>query len=687
MIIYIFDFLVLLLMGNLIKSLKTLVFLFLNDYYIYLSNRGEDMDLVLELIASMLSSVNNIYFWVVLLLIVLFISEIKINEDNLKEKFILSYLLLILLRFLGLLSIKFILFFIIPFYFIFIELIFNKKKNKVIISNPFFYIIDYLYIMIFKFHILGFLLSLFVISEYYYSNVIFVFPDCEITYYILGILSLVIYLYTINKISFNKFNTLSFNEIVDKMENILSFKDYKHDYRLDDFIQILSWYEDRSFLARKNNYNLINFSFIKYKFNKVFNRRVNKIYNIKIIGIILKYIVTILIIIFKIFRNIIYKIRNICVVIYKIIRKKRKLYSIRSIIRGYSTIEMQLLRTLALKDGYENTIQRKLFEIIYTDIFFKSLKNTFRYYYYGNLKEYKFYLLELYIRVAPTFINNKRYNNINLLFKDRNNLFELTNEEFFLFTLGLSNKEIDFDKIDSYYCPITLDRMRYVKALEEVLGKSYCKYPDENGIEVKMMLYDLNAKKRFPIIAYFSPSKSFADISNFIKENYCISNYGVRIENLIEILFKGTISDEALRCIYLPIEELSLYDNLLKVSIVDVLLYKLNDFTINIVYNISGGIGGTVDIKNGIRYYFNNNEKSTHAHLPHINCSYSGEHIRINLLNCKVLNKKKFKSPVKTREAIKHVRDNQDKYLDIWENVVDKDNVLNKKIVKEFLIK
>ena len=89
------------------------------------------MDLVFELIASMLSNVHNIYFWVVLLLIVLFINEIKINEDNLKEKIILSYLLLILLRFLGLISIKFILFFIIPFYFIFIELIFNKEKNKI----------------------------------------------------------------------------------------------------------------------------------------------------------------------------------------------------------------------------------------------------------------------------------------------------------------------------------------------------------------------------------------------------------------------------------------------------------------------------------------------------------------------------------------------------------------------------
>lgn len=647
------------------------------------------MDLVFELIASMLSSVNNIYFWVVLLLIVLFISEVKINEDNLKEKFILSYLLLILLRFLGLLSIKFIIFFIIPFYFIFIELIFNKEKNKIIISNPFFYIIDYLYIMIFKYHILGFLLSLFVISEYYYSNVIYTFPDCEITYYVLGVLSLIIYLYTINKISFNKFNTLSFNEIIDKMESILSFKNYEHDYRLDDFIQILSWYEDRSFLARKNNYNLFNFSFIKYKFNRVFNRRVNKIYNIKIIGIILKYIVTILIIIIKILRNIVYKIRNIGIVFYKIIRKKRKLYSIRSIIRGYSTIEMQLLRTLALKDGYENTIQRKFYEIIYTDVFFKSLKNTYKYYYYGNLKEYKYYLLELYIRVAPTFINNKRYNNINLLFKDRDNIFELTNEEFFLFTLGLSNKEISFDKIDDYFCPIEIDRMRHVKAMEEVLGYQNHFEPDQNGVPIKIMLFDNIRNKRYPVTLYFDYDKKLNDIMVYIKDYFCDKGLKAILYNVEDLLFHESLNKESIKHINIPvIDNRGKFTSILNLTVDDLIMIgALRYKYLEITYNCDIGVGGIVGYEEGIKYYFHNNEKSIHAHLPHINCKYGEEDIRIDLITFEVLDNKKFKSPVKTKKAIDYVKENQEYLLDIWENVVEKDNVLSKKVGKEILIK
>lgn len=647
------------------------------------------MDLVFELIASMLSNTNNIYFWVVLLLIVLFVSEIKINKDNLKEKFIFSYLLLIILRFMGLLPIKFILIFTVPFYFIFIELIFNKEKNKIIISNPFFYVIDYLYIMIFKYHYLGFLLSLFVISEYYYSNVIYLFPDTVTTYYVLGLLSLIIYLYTINKISFNKFNTLSFNEIIDKMENIISFKNYNHDYRLEDFVKILSWYEDKSFFDRKNDYNLFNYSFIKYKFYRVFNRRVNKIYNIKIIGIILKYLITIFIVIFKIFRNIFYKFKNIFILIYKIIKKKKKIYSIRSIIRGYSTIEMQLLRTLALKDGYNCTIQRKFYEVIYTNVFFKSLKNTYKYYYYGDLKEYKYYLLELYIRVAPTFINNLRYDNIQLLFKDRNNIFELTNEEFLIFTLGLSNKEISFDKIDKYFCPIEIDRMRFVKALEEVLGYQKHFEPDSNGVPIKIMLFDNIRGKRYPITLYFDYDKKLNDIMVYIKEYFCDKGLKAIIYNIESLLFHETLNKNSINFLNIPvIDSRGKFTSILDLTVDDlIMLGALRYKYLEITYNCDIGIGGTIGNEAGIKYYFHNNEKSIHAHLPHINCKYGEEDIRINLITFEVLDNKKFKSPVKTKRAIDYVKKNQEYLLDIWDNVVDKDNVLNKKIGKIFEIK
>lgn len=645
------------------------------------------MELLFEIISKVFDGNNSIYFWVIIAIIVLFISEIKLNSDYLKEKVLFSYLILIILRFLGLIPIKFILPFSFIIYFVFIEFIYNKGRSKLIINNPFYYLIDFFYVMIFRYHIIGFILSLLIISNYFYNSIIDYFPllDCIYTYYVLGSFSLIIYLFTISRVYINKFNTLCFDEIIDKMEHIVSFKNYKHDKRLEPFTEILSWYEDRSFLNRKNSFNLLNWSFVSYKFNRVKSNRKSWVYNIIFIGGILKDFVTLIIIGYKIIKSIVLKIINTIKLFIKIIKKKRKLYSIRTIIRGYSTIEMQLLRTLALKDGYECTIQRKFYELIYTDVFFKSLKNTYRYYVYSNLDEYKYYLLELYIRVAPTFINGKRYDNINLLFKDRDNIFELTNEEFFLFTLGLSNKLISFERIDYYYCPIELDRMRHVKALEEVLNYQISIVPDTEGIPIKIMLFDNIRVKRYPITLYFNYSKKLIDVIKYIKDFYCDRGLEAIPSNIKYYLYSNVLNKESLELINIPIFDYNgEFTDLLNLSIVDLeTLCDIHNKYLEVIYNCEFGLGGAVGYENGIKYYFNNNEKSIHVNFPHINCKYAEENIRINLMTLEIMDNKKFKSPVKTKKALNYVKDNQEKLLDIWENVVDKDNVLNKKVRKK----
>lgn len=649
------------------------------------------MELFFEIISNILNHNNSIYFWVIIALIVLFISEFKLNYDYIKQKILFSYFVFILLRFLGLISIKFILFFSLVFYFIFIEFIFSEGRKKLVIKNPIYYLLDFFYVMIFKYHIIGFLLSLFLISNKFYGYIVSYFNEVNSIhiYYGLGFLSIIVYLFTVSRVFINKFNTFTFDEIINKMESILSFKNYEHDYRLEDFSKILLRYEDKSFFKRKNNFTLLNYSFIKYKFYCVYNNRVNKLYKVKFIGIILKTLVTILIIIFKLFRNIVFKLINIFNILIKIITKKRKLYSIRTIIRGYSTIEMQLLRTLALKDGYECTIQRKFYELIYTDMFFKSLKNAYRYYLFDNLDQYKYYLLELYIRVAPIFINGNRYNNINLLFKDRDNIFELTNEEFFLFTLGLSNKEISFEKIDDYYCPIVLDRLRYVKAMEEVLNIYRHHEPDESGSPIKIMLFDNIICKRYPVYLYFDNNKKLIDIIKYINEYYCDKGMESYITNIESFLFSNLLDTNSINYLDIPIFNKSgKFTDIFNITIKDLLsLDAFSDNYLEITYNCSIGIGGVVGIFDGIKYYFHNNEKNIHSSLPHVHCKYGEEEIRINLLNFDVLDNKEFKSPSKTRKARKYVIDNQVELLDIWENVIDKDNVLNKKIGEYLYLK
>ena len=409
---------------------------------------------VVEKLLDQIPNINTIYFWIIFLMVLIFVNKIEISNENIKEKMILSYLLLLVLRYVNVISIKFAIIFSILFYFIFIELFYLSKNDKKILNKSYFYLKDFSYKLIFKYYYHIFVLSLFIASKFAYKLLLpfHLMIKCPFDlHYVLIALSIIIYICNVGLILENSFETLSIGEISEKIENILPFVHYKHDKRLEDFATILTYYEDKSFFKRKNSFNWVSFPFIKYKFNRIKSNRKNKIYSIKIIGPVLKFIITTIIMISK-------TIKLICTNIYKIIKvlfnkffSKNKIRNIRNVIGGYSTIEMQLIRTLANTSGYNKLIHRKVYEIIYSQIFFKSLYNYFKYYHYHNLEEeYRYYLIHLYILCAPTFINGKRYNNITELYKNRKDILEITNEEFYVYCLGLANKKIS-DKISVPY--------------------------------------------------------------------------------------------------------------------------------------------------------------------------------------------------------------------------------------------
>ena len=106
--------------------------------------------------------------------------------------------------------------------------------------------------------------------------------------------------------------------------------------------------------------------------------------------------------------------------------------------RGYSTIEMQLFRTVSIKNGYKKIFQRKITELIYSQLFFKGLKD----YYTLNYRTvtpgyYKKFIIANYLAVAPIVTGGK-----NKLIHDfwNKSPSELTDEEFFLTILCLSGK-------------------------------------------------------------------------------------------------------------------------------------------------------------------------------------------------------------------------------------------------------
>ena len=647
-----------------------------------------DFDL-LNNILNNIPAINNIYFLTIIVMLVIFLSKLELSHDNIDEKVLISYLILITLRLLNLVSTIFVILLAFIFYFVFIEIIFMAKEERNFIMTRYF-ILDFLYKMVFKYSFLYFLLII-VISSNFFKKI---FTDFFIlTLHINNDMSFIIYIIIfliaikiINSVLSCRFNTYSLTEVKDKMNNIRNFKGYIHDKRLENFASMLIYYEDRSFFSRNNSYNVFSLGYIKYKFNLIVSNRKCAIYKVFIFGTILKYFISLVIFIFKVIKKFIIRIYYILKKILSIIKKKSKIKTIRTLIRGYSTIEMQLIRTVALKDGYECTLQRKIYEVIYSTIFFKSLFNNYNYYKYPNIDEFRYWILYIYILVAPTFINGKKYRDIYSLYH-QDNILEITDEAFYIYVLGLANREITRERYK--YCPLKISKKQYLLEYDNLFNNNK-NFPDTNGVSLKLNLYDTIKKKRFFIKLTFDYNKTLGDLINYICENYGERNTAAVIMNLEELFFGSKLKNKSIELLSLSILDIG-YDNyisLLKITFGELLSNcDIYNTIVNIDYNVGGGIGASVGEENGIKYKFNNNEKSIHAHLPHINCINGSENIRIDLLTQEVMDGKGFKSPVMTKRAIEYVKSHLDELLDIWENVVDKDNVYNKKIEKVMYIR
>lgn len=66
--------------------------------------------------------------------------------------------------------------------------------------------------------------------------------------------------------------------------------------------------------------------------------------------------------------------------------------------------------------------------------------------------------------------------------------------------------------------------------------------------------------------------------------------------------------------------------------------FKITKLKFPILLNCEAGRGAAVAEKSGIKFFFHTNEKDIH-HRPHIHCKYSGEEMRIDLINKTVIDK------------------------------------------------
>ena len=347
---------------------------------------------------------------------------ILINKDFDKcQKIVMIYVFVYSLKIFNIIDLKVLFIGLTIVSFLYIEFLSEDNVKNILLCNIIYKIIDYMYKLIFEYSAVYFCGSLILMSNIIQIDLPIIqllnryIPIIGIK---INIISLLLVLYAINNITSQKFETYSFNHIKQKMDEINIWNNVKSN-NIDSLkLNMLIDVEDKSYFIRENTYNFLSFEFIKYKIKRGIRK--------------LKYV--------NIDKNILKKVTILPI-------KNTKKY-----IRGYSTIEMQIIRTLGIKSGYEKHIFcRKIYEIIYSKIFFTSLRRYMNKLYLdtSGCCTFKEYLLMIYIKIAPIKLNNTKYSNM-LKAWNSNDIRQISDEQFFISILGLSYRWISTNILFNY---------------------------------------------------------------------------------------------------------------------------------------------------------------------------------------------------------------------------------------------
>lgn len=349
-----------------------------------------------------------------------------------KQKIIIIYICSYCLKLFNIMDFKIIIMILSIVSILYIGFLSKDNIKNIILNNIWYKFKDWVYKIIFEYSGIYFLLSMIIITDtikakiqlisFFYINIPIINID-------INIISIILLIWTLNNITSEKYGTNQFTVIKKGMDNVTLWTKIEINQKDIEKMEMLIDIEDKSFFIRENSYNFLSIEFLKYQLDK-----------------------------FKITKNAVKCNiqKNGCLkCIKKVISKryiaKKIINKFKSAIRGYSTIEMQMIRTLGIKYGYSYKLYRKIYELIYSKIFFKSLRKYMNKCYldtkgHGRFKEY---LLTVYIGIAPIYINGKHYKSM-LEIWNKQKLCEISKEQFLISILGLSGKIISPDIIYDY---------------------------------------------------------------------------------------------------------------------------------------------------------------------------------------------------------------------------------------------
>ena len=152
--------------------------------------------------------------------------------------------------------------------------------------------------------------------------------------------------------------------------------------------------------------------------------------------------------------------------------------------RGYSTIPMQLVRSLGIKRGYNYKYRRKIFEVLYSRMFFKGIERMLNEDQVAQRQYFKKYLLYIYFHQVNTFLGDATFSKFLNAFdmkygkKNDKDIYDCTNEGIFIACMGLSKRatNITRENIEKYLQSINdvyLDSDVICEMVKNMMNKPY----------------------------------------------------------------------------------------------------------------------------------------------------------------------------------------------------------------------
>ncbi|MCM1259204.1 MAG: hypothetical protein NC307_15350 [Roseburia sp.] len=259
-------------------------------------------------------------------------------------------------------------------------------------------------------------------------------------------LSLTIFAVGMHRLSTHGFEISSFADMKRRFERVPFQKaDYKNE-NLTKRMELLVEIEDKSYFYRENTYNWISREFIRYRFFRwkslgPSGKKKNRWYFFlqKCVSYVKNY-------------GMISLVKKGMEELHWSFEGIRPFYWLKMVFkRGYATLEMQLIRNIGIERGYEkdkHIIRRKIFEVIYSYIFFDGLKHHYGIIRKGDREHFKKMILYVYLYSVDTKVDGRRIDPLISMFSNEegkipdNGWEVIPMEVFFVLYLGLNHRYI-----------------------------------------------------------------------------------------------------------------------------------------------------------------------------------------------------------------------------------------------------